>query len=152
MFQACVSISVCIFYVFMNIHRVHVCIYKWAYCWVKKKKKKKTYLPYFLVAPLLQYNNFFWPKQWAGLPIFFFFFFFFFFLYCLKIQFRYTMEYQEILYVFINYRVVHNLKFYHVAWLKSWYCAWMYMYVREARGPLRLGSKACLRALKALGL
>ena len=43
MFQACISISACIFYVFMNIiHRV--CVYKWAYCWVKKKKLP-TYIP-----------------------------------------------------------------------------------------------------------
>ena len=30
------------------IHRV--CVYKWAYCWVKKKKKLPTYLPYFSVT------------------------------------------------------------------------------------------------------
>ena len=35
MFQACVSISACILFVSMEyIHRV--CVYKWAYCWVKQ--------------------------------------------------------------------------------------------------------------------
>ena len=57
MFQACVSISVCIFYILL-IHRV--CVYKWAYCWGKKKKKKITDLPtLFFSSPLRQYNNFF---------------------------------------------------------------------------------------------
>ena len=55
MFQACVSISVCIFSVFMTtcicIHRV--CVYKWAYCWVKFFFLP-TYLPYFSVA---RYSN-----------------------------------------------------------------------------------------------
>ena len=46
MFQACVSISVSLFSMFLmnnNVHRVCVC--KWAYCWVtvKKKKKRPTY-------------------------------------------------------------------------------------------------------------
>ena len=52
MFQACVSISACIFYVFMNIyiHRI--------YCWVKKKNTDlHLYLPYFSIAQLRQYNN-----------------------------------------------------------------------------------------------
>ena len=47
MFQACVSISACIFYVFYEYIQ-RVCVYKWAYCWVKKKLP--TYLPYFSVA------------------------------------------------------------------------------------------------------
>ena len=45
----------------MNIHRV--CVYKWAYCWVKKKKKKEedlpTYLPYFSVAHYANTTTFF---------------------------------------------------------------------------------------------
>ena len=43
------------------IHRV--CVYKWAYCWVKKNKKKITDLPtLFFSTPLRQHNNFFWPN------------------------------------------------------------------------------------------
>ena len=78
MFQACVSVSACIFYVFMNIYRV--CVYKWAYCWVKKKKNLTTYLPYFSVArygntifffglsvPILHYDHSVAPLNWFKL-------------------------------------------------------------------------------------
>ena len=69
MFQACVSISACIFYVFMNILRV--CVYKWAYCWVKKKRKEKfTDLPtLFFSSPLRQYNLFFFLALHLGSPL-----------------------------------------------------------------------------------
>ena len=43
MFQACVSISVCIFYVFMNIYTGYVCINMGIL--LSKKKKKKNYRP-----------------------------------------------------------------------------------------------------------
>ena len=57
MFQACVSISVCSFSVFINIiHRV--CVYKWAYCWVKKITDLLTL---FSSSPLRQYK-----KKWGG--------------------------------------------------------------------------------------
>ena len=42
MFQACVSISACIFYVFMNIYTGYVCT---VYTAGEKKKKKKNYRP-----------------------------------------------------------------------------------------------------------
>ena len=44
MFQACVSISACIFYVFMNIYTGYVCINEMGIL-LGKKKKKKNYLP-----------------------------------------------------------------------------------------------------------
>ena len=54
MFQACVSISACIFYVFMNIY-TGVCVYKWAQCWVKIKY---TDLPnLFFSSPLRKYKK-----------------------------------------------------------------------------------------------
>ena len=55
MFQECVSISACIFYVFMNIYTVYVCINGHT----AGEKKLPTYLPYF---------------QWPITPIQFFFF------------------------------------------------------------------------------
>ena len=54
MFQACVSISVCIFYVFMNIYTGYVCINGHTAGGKKKKKDLPTYLPYFSVA---RYSN-----------------------------------------------------------------------------------------------
>ena len=42
MFQACVSISVCIFYVFMNIYTGYVCINGHT---AGGKKRKKIYRP-----------------------------------------------------------------------------------------------------------
>ena len=47
MFQVCVSISACIFYVFMNIYTGYVCINRQT---AGGKKKLPTYLPYFSVA------------------------------------------------------------------------------------------------------
>ena len=57
-----------VFCMFLWIYIHRVCVYKWAYCCVKKNKKLPTYLPYFSVAC---YAN--------TTTIFFFFFFFFFF-------------------------------------------------------------------------
>ena len=54
MFQACVFISACIFYVFMNIYSGYVCINGHTAGF----KKHHTYLPYISVA-WRQYNNFF---------------------------------------------------------------------------------------------
>ena len=60
MFQACVSISACIFYV--------LCIYTQGMCvfinghtaGLKKKKNLPTYLPYFSVARYANTTIFFW--------------------------------------------------------------------------------------------
>ena len=48
MFQACVSISACIFYVFMNIYSGYVCIN--GHTAGEKKNDLQMYLPYFSVA------------------------------------------------------------------------------------------------------
>ena len=50
MFQACVSISACILYVFMNIYTAYVCINGHTAGLKKKIKKIPTHLPYFSVA------------------------------------------------------------------------------------------------------
>ena len=58
MFQACVSISACIFYVFMNIYTGYVCINgHTCTCWVKKKKKNTDLPTLFFSSPLRQYNK-----------------------------------------------------------------------------------------------
>ena len=46
-------ISACISMFFMNIHRV--CVYKWAYCWIKKNTDLPTL---FSSSPLRQYNHY----------------------------------------------------------------------------------------------
>ena len=63
MFQACVSISACIFYVFMNMYTGYVCIN--GHTAGEKKKKKFTDLPtIFFSSPLHQHNNsFFLPNN-----------------------------------------------------------------------------------------
>ena len=61
MFQACVSISACIFYVFMNIYTGYVCINGHTAGF-----KKKNYLPtLFFSSPLRQYKT----KQKIGLSL-----------------------------------------------------------------------------------
>ena len=42
----------CLYFLCFYGYKHRVCVYKWAYCWGKKKKKKEllTYLPYFSVA------------------------------------------------------------------------------------------------------
>ena len=60
MFQTCVYISACIFLCFYEyIHRV--CVYKWAYCWVKNPTQNN--LPtLFFSSPLRQCKK---KKIWA---------------------------------------------------------------------------------------
>ena len=63
MFQARVSISACIFYVFMNIYTGYVCINGHTN-WVFKKITDLPTCTLFFSSPLWQYNNLFifWSK------------------------------------------------------------------------------------------
>ena len=58
MFQACVSISACIFYVFMNIYTGYVCINGHTAGGRKKITDLHVHVPtLFISSPLRQYNN-----------------------------------------------------------------------------------------------
>ena len=63
MFQACVSISACIFYVFYECTCIHrVCVYKMGILPGKEKLPTYMYLPYFSVALMPTQAFFFWPN------------------------------------------------------------------------------------------
>ena len=51
-----------VFFFYEYTHRV--CVYKWAYCWIKQQKSLPTYLPYFSVPRYANTTIYFWgPKS-----------------------------------------------------------------------------------------